>query len=132
MLETLETLLRISRDPGVEIRAQYWKGRVYEQLKQSTKAQAVYRNLLKDQPLTYYGQLAKSRLREALPPSPMGLVKTAMTSPASELSMVPKDLHFQKAQALVNLGLLPEASEELKAVPDGRELNREILPLCSL
>ncbi|MCA9472698.1 MAG: transglycosylase SLT domain-containing protein [Nitrospirales bacterium] len=125
VLETLETLLRSSKDAGVMIRAQYWKGRVYEQLKKDSQAQETFRNLWKDQPFTYYGQLAKARLSEPVSSSPVGVVKTAVqqassaTQPDTQPAMQPiepDDLHFKKAQALVDLGLLQEATKELRAV----------------
>ncbi|WP_447969337.1 lytic transglycosylase domain-containing protein [Nitrospira sp. M1] len=117
VLATLKTLGESSRDYDVRRRVQYWQGRIYAQLQQADKAQAVYQKLVQEQPLTYYGQLAKARVLQSGSMKNVGLVKHE-THPASS-AVSPdllKDLHYQKARELLTLGLLPEAAKEVKGI----------------
>jgi len=120
VLTTLETLRRSSKDHDIQIRAQYWQGRIYDQLQQSDKAQEVYQNLVQEQPLTYYGQLAKARLLQPASLRNVGLVNHETQSSSSTVAIVSNelvnDLHYRKASELLKLGLLQEAAKEVKAV----------------
>ncbi|GJL53788.1 MAG: murein transglycosylase [Nitrospirales bacterium] len=117
VLATLKTLQKSSRDADVRRRVQYWQGRVYGQLQQPDKAQAVYQNLVKEQPLTYYGQLAKGHVLHPGAVKTVGVVrqKTHQTPSTASNDLV-GDLHYQKARQLLKLGLLPEAAKEVKVV----------------
>ena len=117
VLSTLEKLLRISTGDMERARAQYWEARIYEQLQQSEKAQDIYQRLVQDLPLTYYGQLAKTRLLQPASILNVGMIEADSsihnTIPSRELW---EDLHYQKALELVGLRLFLEAGEELKAL----------------
>lgn len=117
VLTTLKTLGQSSKDRDVRTRAQYWQGRIHDQLQQSVKAQEVYRNLFEEQPLTYYGQLAKARLLQPASTRTVGLVNHETLPLSSAVSNdLMNDLHYQKARELLKLGLLQEAGKEVKAV----------------
>ncbi len=117
VLATLEKLKQNAKGIDVKIRVRYWQGRIYEKLHQSAKAQAVYQKLVQDQPLTYYGQLAKARLQPSDAMMNVGLIQKAALSDSSVASVEPlHDLHYQKARELVKLRLMVESAEELRAV----------------
>ncbi|MGB0909115.1 MAG: transglycosylase SLT domain-containing protein [Nitrospirales bacterium] len=117
VLATLKKLLRTSKGDEVHVRAQYWMGRMYEQLQKPKEAQGIFAVIAQDQPLTYYGQLAKGRLNVQVPRLKVGMVSSPFTlsSPSVTESLL-RDVHYRKAIELVGLGLVFEAAKELKAL----------------
>ena len=94
--------------------ARYWKARALEHTGQAHQAQNLYGRLAKDFPMTYYGQLAQSRLRDIpealdLDEDPLGF------SPRTQANLfqLQKELPYRKAQELQALGLSQEAAGEL-------------------
>ncbi len=117
VLATLKKLLRTSKKGEGHDRARYWQGRMYEHLQIPQKSQDLFRILAQEKPLTYYGLLAKSRLR-----NPVSKVKVGMVHPTTSFQASPanagllKDVHYRKAIELIGLGLIREAADELRAL----------------
>ncbi|MCZ6581255.1 MAG: transglycosylase SLT domain-containing protein, partial [Nitrospirae bacterium] len=94
--------------------ARYWKARALEHTGQAHKAQNLYGPLAKDFPMTYYGQLAQSRLRDI--PEALDLDEDPLDfSPRTQVhvSHLQRELPYRKAQELQALGLSQEAAGEL-------------------
>lgn len=95
--------------------AQYWAGRSLANLGLNREAQTHYRRLAKEFPLTYYGQLAQTRLL-SWPVDSQGSDQVLRDEPeisSSTRTLLEQDLHYQKAKELAVLGLKQEAAGEL-------------------
>ncbi|MDT7043324.1 transglycosylase SLT domain-containing protein [Candidatus Nitronereus thalassa] len=114
-LQVFERILQNSNDQRWAAKAQYWAGRTLANLGLNDQAQEYYRRVSQEWPMTYYGQLAQSRLA-SLPIT--SVVGESSLDPGPEVSentrqLLEKDRHFQKAQELALLGLMSEAASEL-------------------
>ena len=98
-------------------RAHYWKARALERMGRVDEAQTVYGQVAAEWPMTYYGQLSESRLRQPRPARRQPRedpTNPVMNGPASSAFRI--NAHFQKATELSKLGLRQEALEELLVV----------------
>ena len=100
-------------------RALYWLGRVEAELGRPEKAIANYRKVIDKRALSYYAQLALTRLKELKAPKLASLL-TELKAPASgnQLAMCPGELsksaRFRDALTLLDAGLKHEAGQLLK------------------
>ena len=97
--------------------ALYWLARSEEHLGQSRLARQHFEQLSQGYPLTYYGQLAQSKLGmvpvKARTWTVLGETDTQKRAIPTELQ---KDVNFQQLQVLQELELTQEAIKELKAI----------------
>lgn len=101
-----------------EAQAQYWAGRSLANLGIHEKAQEHYRRVFQEFPMTYYGQLAQTRL-VSRPIDSQGTGQVFLQEPdmsSSTRTLLEQDRHYQKAQELAILGLMEEATGELLRV----------------
>ncbi|MFB3071165.1 MAG: transglycosylase SLT domain-containing protein, partial [Nitrospirales bacterium] len=98
-----------------EAQVQYWAGRSLANLGLHEKAQKHYRRVFQEFPMTYYGQLAQTRL-VSRPIDSRGTGQVFLQEPdmsSSTRTLLEQDRHYQKAQELALLGLMEEATGEL-------------------
>ena len=128
VLATLKKLLRTSKKGEGYDRARYWQGRMYEHLQTPQKAQGIFRVLAQENPLTYYGLLAKSKLRNPISKVNVGMVhpSTSRHFSSGNASLL-KDVHYRKALELTGLGLTREAADELRALTKQSTAKKENL-----
>ncbi len=126
---TLTRILRNAKDPRWVAKAQYWVGRSLANLGSNGQAQAHYRRVAHDFPMTYYGQLAQTRLLAL----PVGS-QEASRGPIPNLQMdsttrdlLNRDVHYQKAKELANIGFMEEAVVELLHVSQNYRTTQEAL-----
>jgi soluble lytic murein transglycosylase len=124
----LDQYARLSgSDPEASRRVMYWRARTATKLKRPDEARALLRECVRRWPLSYYGLLARSRLRaegETLPP-PLPHAERPVLRPLSPGA--DRDPAIQRADELAAAGLLAEAGVELEHDEDGvsRRLGRE-------
>ncbi len=98
-----------------EAQAQYWAGRSLANVGLHKKAQEHYRRVFQEFPMTYYGQLAQTRL-VSRPVDSQGTGQVLLQEPdmsSSTRALLEQDRHYQKAKELAILGLMEEATGEL-------------------
>ncbi|HYX91456.1 MAG TPA: transglycosylase SLT domain-containing protein, partial [Myxococcaceae bacterium] len=121
---------RLERSPEAPrdqlLRARYWRARVLEE-RGDPASSPLYRALVREQPASWYGLLARSRLP---PDAPTDDANPCAHSPCESPSLWPVDAgpltadpRFLTGVELVRMGL-PEAGRELMAV-DRRSLPQE-------
>ncbi|MCA9519124.1 MAG: transglycosylase SLT domain-containing protein, partial [Myxococcales bacterium] len=126
-LETVDRILASGRRETsyrAEGRMRYWRGRLLMHLARDEEARADFRQVLAEQPLSWYAVLAYSRLAEHDPAAAklaLNAAVAASSSPPDPLARIPaalwRDDHFQKAVELARMGLATEAQAELGAAP---------------
>ena len=113
-------------------RAMYWLARSYHHMGQLALARQHWQTVSQAFPLTYYGQLAQTKLgslgsNEEHPQSLAVLV--ANDSQPMEISdKLAQDIHFQKFKALQAVRLSQEAVKEFEQVYVRQGSNKEIFP----
>jgi len=127
--KTLTRILNGAKDQQWVAKAQYWVGRSLANLGSNRKAQEHFRRVAQDFPMTYYGQLAQTRL-VALPVSSQNehqefIQDLEITSKMQDL--LDRDFHYQKAKELANIGFMEEAVVELLNVSQDYRTTQEAL-----
>jgi peptidoglycan lytic transglycosylase len=113
-------------DPYEHGRAAYWRGRVLSARGDAGArvARAIWADLAARYPADYYGLLARVRLlrspAEGDRPAPPALVATSAASPAWDPGPLAQDPHFRAGVALLRMGLLTDAADELGAIDAAR------------
>lgn len=123
---TFDSCVKRYGDSDVFLDALYWKGRCEEKLKNTEKAQKIYRRLADEFSWSFYGVMARRR---------MELSWNAIPDPLKEMDAPwePEPLrgepgsalafHLDRAEELIQIGLLREATREIDAlrheVPSG-------------
>jgi soluble lytic murein transglycosylase len=100
----------------------YWAGRSLEALGERGAATALFREVHSRGPHTYYGPLAERRLPRGKPPPP---VAPALRLPADPLAFLEREVRFQKARALTQVGLDGYAVLELETLGRDAGLDSE-------
>ena len=116
-VEAFDSLAETGPGHHWQNRAHYWKARALERMDRVDEAQTVYGQVAVEWPMTYYGQLSGSRLRDPLPEGRQpreNRTNPVMNGPASSAFRI--NTHFRKATELSKLGLHQEALEELLVV----------------
>jgi soluble lytic murein transglycosylase len=125
----LDQYARLSgADPEAARRVMYWRARTATKLKHADEGRALLRECVRRWPLSYYGLLARARLRaegETLPP-PLPQAERSVLRPLSPAA--DRDPAIQRADELAAAGLLAEAGDELEHDEDAvtRRLGREV------
>jgi soluble lytic murein transglycosylase len=101
----------------------YWRARLHEKVGHKAEAEAGYRALVRDRPLSFYGLLAAARLREAKLPDAKAAGATAdpprIELPARDIAAVTpahpeKDPIVARVLELIDAGMNAEAADELR------------------
>lgn len=126
-LETIDRILASGRRETsyrAEGRMRYWRGRLLAHLARDEEARAEWRQVLVEQPLSWYAVLAYSRLAAHDPAAArlaLNAAVAASPSPGDPLARIPEKLwrddHFQEGVELARMGLAEEAQRELTAAP---------------
>ena len=92
-------------------RVKYWQARLKEKAGKQADAEALYRELA-GKPFSFYGLLARARLKQAGHPEPLALPtkKLAIEAPAKPL----REPSVARATELIEAGMTAEAGEELE------------------
>ena len=110
-------------------RAQYWLARSEEHLGQIALASQYFEQIGQAYPLTYYGQLARTRLSPTENNSQSWRVLASTDSQGTGIpAHLQQDSHFQKLQALQAVQLSTEAVKELEQVYFLHGANEEVFP----
>lgn len=114
-VDTFQEMRKLSDDYTYIIRAQYWMARALDQAGQKERGRNLYLQLNQDFPLTYYGQLARSRALASgacsLSVTPGSAGRTV--SPPPDQSGLHRHEHYRRAVELHTLGLARESAREL-------------------
>ena len=62
----LDDLIQNAESDYLPSRARFWKGRIYEDINQNEKAHLTYKELIREDPLSYYGLLAHYKLKRTI------------------------------------------------------------------
>ncbi|HMF39060.1 MAG TPA: transglycosylase SLT domain-containing protein [Polyangia bacterium] len=97
----------------IAARVKYWHARLHEKAGKKDEAEAIYRDLARRGPFSFYGLLSRARLKEAGHPEPIELPvkKIAVDPPPKSL----KEPSVARANELIAAGMTVEAGEELEA-----------------
>lgn len=127
--QTFIRILKQINDQRWVGKAHYWAGRSLANLGSNGKAQEHYRKVAQDFPMTYYGQLAQTRLVSFPVASPEeangGYQVLEVTSKTR--NFLEQDSHYQKAEELAVLGFMKEAVVELLHVSKIYQSTQEAL-----
>ncbi len=109
--------------------AQYWLARSEEHLGQSALARQHFEQLSQEYPLTYYGQLAQSKLGTIAVKARtwVGLGSTGSQKRAIPVQLQ-QDVHFKQLQVLQELQLTKEAIKELTNIYSRHGSNIQMFP----
>lgn len=113
--KTFERMLNQATSQRWGTKAQYWAGRALANLGLNSEAQEYYRRLSQEFPMTYYGQLAQTRL-VSWPVDSHGDEQVNLQDfydTSGSHAALEQDRHYQKAKELALLGLMKEATDEL-------------------
>ena len=90
----------------------YWRARIKEKAGQKDEAEAGYRELAQRGPFSFYGLLARARLKQAGHPVPIELPvkKVAVETPSKPL----REPSVARATELIEAGMTAEAGEEIE------------------
>ena len=131
-VDSFESITAVSPARSWRNRAHYWQARTLERMGRDGEAQTLYQRVAA-WPMTYYGQLAQRRLRGGLP---VGRAQRESwgteTMPVPDPSVLRTDVHFQKAEELLTLGLRREAGGELSLVKQHYRARPQILYALAL
>jgi soluble lytic murein transglycosylase len=120
-LPMLDQYARLSSgEPDADKRVLYWRARTFDKLKRGDEARALLRECVRRWPLSYYGLLARARLRaagETLPPPFPRPDHPVLRAPAT--TAVAHDPALQRADELAQAGLVADAGLELERAEDG-------------
>jgi len=96
----------------IALRVKYWRARLKEKAGQKDEAEASYRELAQRTPFSFYGLLARARLKQAGKPEPITLPvkKIPVETPSKPL----KEPSVARAMELIEAGMTAEAGEELE------------------
>jgi soluble lytic murein transglycosylase len=96
----------------IALRVKYWQARLKERGGKKDEAEASYRELAQRAPFSFYGLLARSRLKQAGRPQPIDLPvkKIAVATPAKPS----REPAVARALELIEAGLTAEAGEEIE------------------
>jgi soluble lytic murein transglycosylase len=96
----------------IPARVKYWRARVSEKTGKQADAEAAYRELAQ-RPFSFYGMLARARLKQAGHPVPIELPvkKVEVATPAKPA----REPAVARAMELIDAGMNVEAGEELEA-----------------
>ncbi len=110
-------------------RARYWLARSEEHLGQRVLANQQFGQLTQAYPLTYYGQLAQTKLISTGREIPSWTVLKKPDFPGKGIpEKFQQDIHFQKLQALREVHLPKEAVKELEIVYSRHGSDAEVFP----
>jgi len=93
-------------------RVKYWRARIKEKTGQVAEAEAGYRELAQRGPFSFYGLLARARLKQAGHPVPieLPLKKVAFETPSKPM----REPSIARANELIEAGMTAEAGEEIE------------------
>jgi soluble lytic murein transglycosylase len=96
----------------IALRVKYWRARLKEKAGQKDEAEASYRELAQRAPFSFYGLLARARLKQAGKPEAIALPvkKIPVDRPSKPL----KEPSVARAVELIEAGMTAEAGEELE------------------
>lgn len=110
-------------------RARYWLARCEEHVGQMSQASQHFEQLTQSYPLTYYGQLAQTRLGVTGWKTPSWAVLASTDSQRKGIPVqLQQDVHFQKFQALQAVQLSNEAVGEFEQVYSLHGSDAEVFP----
>lgn len=89
--QSLSALIDNAQDEGDTYKYQYWLGRTYADLGETTKTANAWEKLSKSDPLGYYGLLAYREMKKDLPPLD---IDTVVQQPLKKTSSVKTDDHY--------------------------------------
>jgi peptidoglycan lytic transglycosylase len=128
-LQVFKRILEHGQDDRWAAKVQYWAGRTLANLGLNDQAQEHYRRVSQEWPMTYYGQLAQTRLVSLPIASVMGESGLDSGPEVTENTrqLLEQNRHYQKAQELALLGLMAEAASEFLYVGQSYRSKEDVL-----
>lgn len=113
-LAALDEYAKLSgRDADAARRASYWRGRFLAARGRLADAREVWRELVRREPLSYYGLLARARLRKAGVKAGVDLPRVDRPLPAPARKAL-RDPAVLRAEELASAGLVADAAVDLQ------------------
>ncbi len=110
-------------------RALYWLGRSEEHIGQMESASQHFQQISQAYPLTYYGQLAQSKLRsDGRNPQLWAVLSSTDSQELGIPAKLQQDIHYQKLKDLQAAQLFDEAFKELEQVYARHGSDSEVFP----
>ena len=110
-------------------RALYWLARSEEHVGQMELASQHFQQISQAYPLTYYGQLAQSKLgSDGKDPQPWAVFSSTDSRGMGIPAKLQQDIHYQKLKALQSVQLSNEAVKELEQVYARHGSDAEVFP----
>jgi len=96
----------------IAARVKYWRARLHQKAGKNDEAMAIYRELARHAPFSFYGLLSRARLKEAGHPEPIELPvkKLAIDPPPKSL----REPSVARANELIEAGMTVEAADEIE------------------
>jgi soluble lytic murein transglycosylase len=121
-LAALADYARLSgNDPDAALRASYWRGRFLLAKRDQAEAKSIWRELVEKQPLSYYGLLARARLKALGAKLTFQLPKDQSKPVKVPPKLLKRDPTLLRAEELAQAGLTVEAGLELQRSEDALE-----------
>jgi len=134
-INTFQIIIKKTKSPHstslmhVVSRARYWLARSQEHVGQMELASRHFHQVSQAYPLTYYGQLAQTRLgAKGGNPRSWAVVDSADSPGIGIPAKLEHDVHFQKLKALQAVQLFKEAVQELRHVYAGHGSDAQVFP----
>lgn len=116
---SFERLGRASSDPADVAAARYWQARSLERSGRAAEANALYRGIIADTPISYYATRSEERLGEEHFDAASHVEAARLPLPAAPAGVDP--YHLQRYMALRELGLSRFARREVAAIERGSD-----------
>ena len=127
-IHAFQKIIDQARHNSRQRQASFWTARALSHLGQSEDAERLYRQLANDSPLTYYGQLAQSRVKKPVRHGNEAYPASQASRPFVDRGQTfQTNVHYRRAMELRMMGLLEESTQELLQVKHAYAANDQIV-----
>ncbi len=127
-MHAFQKIIDQARNGSRQRQASFWTAQALTHLGKSEDAKRLYRQLANDAPWTYYGQLARSRVKVPVHNSNEAYPVPQASQPFVDRGQAfQKNIHYRRAMELFMLGLPKESTQELLQIKHAYAANDKMI-----